>query len=108
MSELKVVVSGNDSNTVVIVKDDKVLNYELQKDDKLVELGKYNDFVKPLWDKDKWVESATAEEIAEQEFNQIVQPSEIEVLKQEKEILAQSVYDLTTIIELILTGGISE
>lgn len=35
------------------------------------------------------------------------QPSETEILKQEKEILAQSVYELATIIELILEGGIT-
>lgn len=35
------------------------------------------------------------------------QPTETEILKQEKEILAESVYELATIIELILEGGIT-
>lgn len=33
-------------------------------------------------------------------------PSELEILRQEKEVLAKSVYDLTSIVELLIQGGV--
>lgn len=63
---------------------------------------------RPKWTGEKWIEDMTQEEIDELKKSQIKEPTEIDLLKQEKEILAQSVYDLTTIVELILTGGITE
>lgn len=67
-------------------------------------------YVKPKWTGVEWIEGATEKEIQEWKDSQVAQPkepTEIEILKQEKEILAKSVYDLTTIVELILTGGIA-
>lgn len=63
---------------------------------------------KPKWTGTEWIEGLTQAEIDELNKQPIKEPSEIDLLKQEKEILAQSVYDLTTIVELILTGGITE
>lgn len=66
--------------------------------------------VKPKFDKElkEWVEGATQEEIKEWESKQpVLKPTEIETLRQEKEALAKSVYDLTEIVELIITGGVN-
>lgn len=55
------------------------------------------------------VEILTEEEYqarVELEPKPMAEPTEIEILKQEKEVLAQSVYELSSIVELILTGGI--
>lgn len=66
--------------------------------------------VKSLFNGTEWIEGATDEEIEQWENENKIEPSpsELEVLKQEKEELAQSVYNLTTIVELMLTGGIPE
>ena len=66
--------------------------------------------VKPKFDTklNEWVEGATEEEILEWKNKQpISEPTEIEILKQEKEVLAKSVYDLTSIVELLIQGGVS-
>lgn len=62
-------------------------------------------FIKPKWSGEEWVEGITQKEIDDLE-NRPKEPSELEILKQEKEILAQSVYEMAEIIELILMGGI--
>lgn len=63
--EIKAVVKSNGECDVVHVKDGKVLHYDLESGDILVDLGNYNDFIKPKWNGVMWVENATQEEIDE-------------------------------------------
>lgn len=69
-----------------------------------------NTFYKPKWDGEKWVEGATQEEI--DTINKIdnCTPSptteeRFTKLEEEKSILAENVYQLASIVEVILTGG---
>lgn len=67
--------------------------------------------IKPKFDTklNEWVEGATEKEITDWKNKQPVsEPTEMEVLKKEKEALAKSVYDLTEIVELIITGGVNQ
>lgn len=62
------------------------------------------------------IEQSATKEFIEQNFeymwddaeNPTTEPTEIEILKKEKEVLAQSVYELAGIVELMLTGGVVE
>ena len=61
--EIKVIIPRNE---VVFVANGEPLYVEpLTDGEKIVEVGKYNDFVKPLYDEEVggFIESATAEEI---------------------------------------------
>lgn len=89
---------------VILDSDKKTQSYELKDGEKIIEEGWdiANAMLKPKWDGEKWVETGTPEPIPEP------QPTEIEVLKKEKEALAKSVYDLTEIVELIITGGVNQ
>lgn len=64
MNEIKIIVPRNE--VVMIDKEGKPLFVEaLTEGEKFVEVGRFNDHLKPLWDdttKD-FIESATAEEI---------------------------------------------
>lgn len=88
---------------VVLDQNKKITYYELKDGEKVVEEGWdiANSMVKPKWDGEKWVETGTPDPIPEPK------PTEMEVLKKEKEILAKSVYELTSIVELLVQGGIS-
>lgn len=78
-----------------------------ESDFKYVDIRPPQGLYRAKWAGTEWIEDMSQEEIDELN-SQSKEPSELEVLKQEKEALAQSVYSLTTIVELILTGGIPE
>lgn len=65
MIKTKVIVSETRGNIVVLVIDDKIQYEELQDNEIIVELGNYNDYLKPIWDGAKWIENATQEELDE-------------------------------------------
>lgn len=65
MNHVKVIIPRNE--TVVVDKDNNVLCGEaLAEGERLVDVGRFNDFVKPLYDESTgdFIESATPEEIA--------------------------------------------
>ena len=98
--EIKAVVKSNGECDVVHVKDGKVLHYDLESGDILVDLGNYNDFIKPKWNGVMWVENATQEEIDELN-NQPQEPTEIEKLRIEQ---AQSNAEMIDLMMLMLGG----
>lgn len=87
-------------DTLVVEVSDEVGKY-------VVNIDKPDGLYRARWTGSEWIEGMSQAEIDELN-NQVQEPTELEILKLEKEILAQSVYDLTTIVELILTGGIAE
>lgn len=99
--EIKAVVKSNGECDVVHVKDGKVLHYDLESGDILVDLGNYNDFIKPKWNGVMWVENATQEEIDELN-NQPQEPTEIEKLRIEQ---AQSNAEMIDLMMAMIMGG---
>lgn len=85
----------------ILIQEGEEVDYDY------IEIRPPNGLYRAKWTGGEWVEDMVQEEIDELN-SQSKEPSELEVLKQEKEALAQSVYSLTTIVELILTGGITE
>lgn len=98
----------------VLIIDDKPFNYELKDGESPVEYYNGTDYIKPRWDfgLQEWVEGATEEEIkAREEANKIDNSTEltneerITKLEEEKSILAENVYQLASIIEVMLGGN---
>jgi len=89
--DIKVIVP---SNTVVFVDDNGVPQYvkPLLSTERLVEVGKFNDFVKPFHNGTEWVESATPEEIAIARPKPKPVVNELEAIKE--------------VLDLLLMGGL--
>lgn len=62
-----------------------------------------DNYSQAVWDFElnKWIG------LGEPNIPHIPKPTEIEILRQEKEVLAKSVYELTSIVELLVQGGVS-
>lgn len=97
------VIKENKYKDFVIVNDDGTVQYyELQDGEELVETmpptmktdaGSIG-FIFPVWDGDKWIESATAEEIAEWDAEHpapVPVPTDIEILQKENRLLKAQV-----------------
>ncbi|MBB6218172.1 hypothetical protein HNQ80_004312 [Anaerosolibacter carboniphilus] len=106
MDYRQAIVDGENLVEVVNVIDEKVQYYTLKDGEFLVEDLSFQGMLKPKWNGSVWVESATQEEIDEHNYVPPQPLSEIEQLKINNQILAQSIYDLTNIIEIMLQGGI--
>lgn len=91
--EIKIIAPRNE---VVLVDEHGEPQYvePIKNGEKLVDVGTFNDHVKPYYNGTEWVESATPEEIAIARPQTPQTPSELEQLK-------QAVLDLT---EIVLGG----
>lgn len=99
--EIKVVIKASGECEVVHVENEKVIGYELKEGDVVVDLGNYNDFLKPKWNGNSWIEGVTQEELDEHNI-QPKQLTEVEKLRLEQ---AQSNVEMIELL-MSLQGGI--
>lgn len=106
-TEIKVIVSLERGNNVVQVVDDVIQYEELLEGEILVDLGNYNDFLKPTWDGEKWTEGASQQELDARAQDVANQPKPLEQqIEMVKEELTQA--QDTTIMALDVAASIYE
>lgn len=99
---LKVLIR-DDFQDVVLVQDGELIGIEGQEGDLLVDLGDYNNFVKPIYENGVWKEGATEKEIAD--YKESIKPTplfgvdlppKVEPIDEEKVAMAMAIINLET------------